>query len=105
MSFNNKWLYGQYDDNYDFFMSQKKNIFGVSFRNGMTIRKDENTFEYYLGIGYKFAYNDATYHYYKSKQGINIYYGDPPAEKKPIYDNGIFLYPYISFGFKYGFNW
>ena len=107
MSFNNKWYYGHTDStlNYDSYMSQKKNIIGISFRNGMTIKKDERTIEYYIGIGLKLAFNNAEYSNYKTTLTNAVFNGAPPTAKKPSFDNGAYIYPFINFGVKYGFNW
>jgi len=107
MSFDNRWVFGHADSayNYDSYMSQKKNIFGISLRNGMTVKKDDKTIEYYIGLGLKFAYNRATYYCYKTTLTNAIYNGAPPNNEKPFDDNGFHIYPYISFGIKYGFSW
>ncbi len=111
ISFQNKWWWNKSfvndDNDANILMSQVKSSLGISLRNGMTMIKRKHIFDLYMGFGFRLASNHTTYQkfYIKYFGPGNMQEGAPPAIDKPSMDNGNYFYPYISFGFKYGFMW
>ncbi|OFX42207.1 MAG: hypothetical protein A2046_03835 [Bacteroidetes bacterium GWA2_30_7] len=110
VAFDNKWISDGSGSDYapDMYVSQKRKIYGGILKCGILLgRKKHSFYEAYVGIGVKILNSNTEYHYYTvgPHENDHYYYNGSPNFHTLKYDNGIYNYPYINFGIKYGFGW